>query len=254
GRVWRVVYREAEPYRKIELSRDDPDGLIKALGHENGFWRLTAQRLLVENGNMDVLSDLYRIVRDRKVDADGQAHAATHALWAIDGLKVIQSGNEAFNVVSDALKHPAPGVRKAAIQILSSIQWTEKAILDSNILDDPDPNTRLAAILSLTKAAPSVALGEKLLAISNEDSVRLDNWLAKAVYIAAAKHRNGFAAAFMKSHPDFNPTTKETKRELPTFDDGKWKTMALPQSIERAGLNLVCRLLLEKKNQTPSSA
>ncbi len=254
GRVWRVVYREAEPYRKIELSRDDPDGLIKALGHENGFWRLTAQRLLVENGNMDVLPDLYRIVRDRKVDADGQAHAATHALWAIDGLKVIQSGNEAFNVVSDALKHPAPGVRKAAIQILSSIQWTDKAILESNILDDPDPNTRLAAILSLTKAAPSVALGEKLLAISNEDSVRLDNWLAKAVYIAAAKHRGGFAAAFMKSHPDFNPTTKETKRELPTFDDGKWKTMALPQSIERAGLNIDGVVWFRKTINIPSSA
>ena len=251
GRVWRVVYRDADDYEPIRLSMDEPRQLVKALSDDNLFWRMTAQRILVESGNMDVVSDLYEIIKENRED-DGQDHAATHALWVLDGLKVIQSGNEAFRVVTGALKHRSPGVRKAAIQILSPIQWTEKAILESGVLDDPDPNTRLAAILSLVRVAPSAALGEKLLAISEEDSVRLDNWLAKAVYVAAKQHRTGFTQAFLKKNPGFIAAAGQTQRELPGFDDSSWKAMNLPQSIERAGLDMDGVVWFRKTVNMPS--
>ena len=238
GRIWRVVYRGADSDEKISLSADEPDDLVDALSNDNQFWRLTAQRLLVESKNTDVLPDLYDLVRNNEKDDQGQSYAATHALWVIDGLRAIQSGNEAFKVVAGALKHPAAGVRKAAIQILSPIQWTEREVLESGVLDDPDPNTRLAAILSLLKVAPSAAIGEKLFEISEEDKVRSDNWLAKAVYVAATHHPNGFISAFRIANPEFNSAPVETKRELATFNDASWKQMTLPQSIERAGLDM----------------
>lgn len=254
GRIWRVVYRGAEPAKKITLSADEPDELIDALSNDNRFWRMTAQRLLVESKNMDVLPELYDLVRNRDTDADGQNIAATHALWVIDGLRVIQSGNEAFKVVEEALTHPAPGVRKAAIQILSPIQWTEQAILKTGLLDDPDPNTRLAAILSLVKVTPSQALGEKLYQISQEEKVKLDNWLAKAVYVAAARHRNGFTQAFMKAHPGFHAAPPDTERELTTFDDSNWKSMELPTTIERAGLSMDGVVWFRRAVEVPASA
>lgn len=254
GRIWRVVYRDGKTSDKVTLSRDEPDACVKALGNNNQFWRMTAQRLLVESRNMEVLPKLYELIQDRSTDGQGQNFAATHALWVVDGLHVIQSGNEAFRIVSGALKHPAAGVRKAAIQILSPIQWTEQAILESGVLDDPDANTRLEAILSLVKVAPSMAIGEKLLSISNDENVRRDNWLAKAVYIAAAHHRAGFIQAFMKTNPGFDASQRETRRETATFDDAGWKTMALPQSIERAGLNIDGIVWFRKTIQLPSSA
>lgn len=254
GRVWRVVYREAKDYKPVTLSRDEPDDLIKALSSGNQFWRMTAQRLLVESGNMDVLPQLYDIIKEDKTDDQKNNFAATHALWVLQGLKVVQSGNEAFQVVTGALKNPAPGVRKAAIEILSSIQWTEKAILDAGVLDDPDPNTRLSAILSLVKVAPSVALGEKLYAISNEEDVKADNWLAKAVYVAATRHPRGFTAAFLKANPGFSPLAQESKRELASFDDREWKTMRLPQSLERAGLNIDGIVWFRKTIDLPARA
>ena len=238
GRIWRVVYRQAKDYEPIGLNREDPDGLVDALSNDNHFWRTTAQRLLVETKNMDVLPDLYDLIKKNQTAEGGQFHPATHALWVLDGLRVIQSGNEAFQVVNAALKHPAAGVRKAAVQILSGIQWTEQAILESGILDDPDPNTRLAAVLSLVKVAPSAKLGEKLFSISNEDNVKADNWLAKAVYIAATHHQNGFTEAFYKSNPDHDVSSVEKKREAVEYDDSPWEGMALPQSIERAGLDM----------------
>ena len=238
GRIWRVVYNDGRSDEAMTLSKDEPDDLIEALASDNQFWRMTAQRLLVESKNMDVLPELYDLIKDKDGDDERQHFAATHALCVLDGLRVINSGNEAFRVVSDALKHPAPGVRKAAISILSPIQWTEQAILESGVLDDPDPNTRLAAILSLARVAPSAALGEKLVSISEEEEVKSDNWLAKAVYIAATRHRNGFVTAYLKANPDFDASPLETQRELTAFDDGQWKSIDLPQSIERAGLNM----------------
>lgn len=254
GRIWRVVYREAEPYKRIELSRDDPDDLVKALTSDNHFWRMTAQRLLVESRNTDVLPSLYDLIRSDEVDAGGQNFPATHALWVLDGLRVIQSGNEAFQVVTDALKHPAAGVRKAAIQILSGIQWTDQAVLNAGILHDPDPNTRLAAILSLLKVAPSDQFGEALFGLSNEQAVKEDNWLSRAVYVAASRHQKGFIAAFRKANPDFEQTRQEKRREVASYNDTKWESMKLPQSIERAGLNMDGVVWFRKVIELPAAA
>ncbi|HEY9488251.1 MAG TPA: plastocyanin/azurin family copper-binding protein, partial [Chryseosolibacter sp.] len=254
GRIWRVVYREAPPYKAFQLDRDDPDELVAALSDDNQFWRMTAQRLLVETRNVEVLPSLYKLIRNEETDQNGERYPATHALWVLDGLGVIQSGNEAFKVVSGALKHPAPGVRKAAIEILSSIQWTDQAILESGILDDPDPNTRLTAILSLVKVSPSAALGEKLFSISNEEKIKSDNWLSKAVYIAATRHRKSFTEAFLKTNPDFQVVKLNTKRESETFNDNLWKTMTLPQSIEEAGLDIDGVVWFRKVVHLPTSA
>ncbi|MGC1242632.1 MAG: PVC-type heme-binding CxxCH protein [Chryseosolibacter sp.] len=252
GRVWRVVYREAESYKPIRLSRDEPKDLVRALSHDNQFWRITAQRLLVETKNTDVLPSLYDLIKDQKTDAQGQNLAATHALWVLDGLRVIQSGNEAYGVVTGALNHPAPGVRKAAIEILSKVQWTDQVILQSGILNDPDPNTRLTALLSLLHTAPSDPLGETLFAMSNEQAVKQDNWLAKAVYVAAARHQKGFIAAFMKANPGYTHTNMEKKREMPAFRDQEWEAMKLPQSIERAGLDMDGVVWFRKEVDVPA--
>lgn len=238
GRIWRIVHREAPEHDQLSLDADDPDQLVRALSSDNHFWRITAQRLLVERNDPDVLPELYGLVRRQKPDEQGNDFAAAHALWVIDGLRVIQSGNEAFGVVSEALKHPAPGVRKAALQILSGIQWTDQAILQSGLLHDSHANTRLAAILSLVKVQPSEALGEALYLISKEETVKLDNWLARAVYVAAARHQNGFIAAFLRENPTYRNATFEKRREAPAFDDASWSQMTLPQSIERAGLDM----------------
>lgn len=252
GRVWRVVYREAEGDKSLELDREQPQGLVEALSSDNHFWRMTAQRLLVETKNTGILPDLYDLIEKRDDEAD--SYAAIHALWTLDGMGVIRSGNEAFDVASAALKHPAPGVRKAAIQILSGIQWTEGEILKSGVLDDQDANTRLSALLSLTRVVPSEEIGRKLFEISNEDMVKADDWLAKAVYVAATHHRKGFMEAFLKANPNFDAVVKETKWEATGFDDGGWQEMKLPQTLEAAGLDIDGVVWFRKVVDIPATA
>lgn len=229
GRIWRVVYREGKKSAKLELSKDKPAELVKALGNDNLFWRLTAQRLLVERNDKAAVPELEKL-------AAGEAPAALHALWTIDGLGATATSRK---VVQDALKHKDPAVRKAAIQILSKYPRSEQEILASGILKDADANTRLAALVSLTEAAPSEAIGRELHAISLEDAVKQDEWLSKAVYAAASRHRKGFISAFMAAHPDFSVAPPAAvSREAVALNDAGWKEMSLPTHIEDAGLDI----------------
>jgi putative membrane-bound dehydrogenase-like protein len=239
GRIWRVVSHQSKQDEILQLEVDDADDLIEALGHDNMFWRLTAQRLLVERGNLDVLPKLYDLIRDEKVDELGYNYAATHALWVVDGLGALHKDDKAEGKVADALKHKSAGVRKAALQILSGGRLTEQTVVQMKILNDPDPNTRLAAILSLMDISPSAVLGKALYTLSLEEDVKNDYWLSQAVYVAANQHRDGFIAAFREANPGYaKPEIKVIQREAKDLDDTAWKTMELPQSIEKAGLDI----------------
>ena len=54
GRIYRIVAKDGKPSERPKLSKDDPKGLVAALKNDNMFWRLHAQRLLVERGDRSV--------------------------------------------------------------------------------------------------------------------------------------------------------------------------------------------------------
>jgi mono/diheme cytochrome c family protein len=60
--------------------------LVTRLSHPNGFWRDTAQRLLVERGDEAVVPDLKRLVA---TPAGSTALARLHALWTLEGLAAL---------------------------------------------------------------------------------------------------------------------------------------------------------------------
>ena len=81
GRVYRIVHDGVQrDTTRPQLSRATPAQLVQALSHPNGWWRDTAQRLLVERGGMKVVPQL-------KALATGTAPARTRvkALWVLDG-------------------------------------------------------------------------------------------------------------------------------------------------------------------------
>lgn len=204
GRIYRLTYQDAEPYEPMTLSRDEPGALVEALGNDNMFWRLTAQRLLVERGETDVLEDLYGLASNTAVDELGLNSAALHALWTIHGLGALNGSNsEALAVAVDALEHPAAGVRKAAIQVLPETAEANQAILESGVLEDSDPYTQLTAILSTIEMDPNQEAGQALYELSQDDSLMEDEWLSEALKLAAAHHEEFYrdATGMGQAHP-----------------------------------------------------
>src|SRR5262249_48037659 len=94
GRIYRVVYKGAKPHDAMSLRDPAPDQLVATLKSDNMFWRLQAQRLLVERGQRDIVPALLDLVRDQGMDEIGLNPAAVHALWTLHGLGVLD-GSEA---------------------------------------------------------------------------------------------------------------------------------------------------------------
>ncbi|MDO6518750.1 PVC-type heme-binding CxxCH protein [Zobellia uliginosa] len=238
GRIYRVVSKMNGPGQKMDLDSTDPKALVKALSHSNMFWRMTAQRLLVERGKRDVVKPLAKLVAKNKVDELNMNPAALHALWTLEGLGALEATPELYELVEKALQHPAPSVRKAALQILPKNKGSDEAILKGGMLNDKDPKVRLAALLYFSERPESVKIGNLLYQLSKEAEIVEDTWLSKALYAAASAHAKGFMQKMKLVKPNLHETKREVKRFVIDYDDSHWKTMELPQLIEDAGLDM----------------
>jgi putative membrane-bound dehydrogenase-like protein len=195
GRIYRIVARGAKAGR-TGLDPAKPDELLAALADDNLFWRLTAQRLLVEHGDRAVVPRLVVLARDQAKDAIGLNGAAVAALWTLQGLGALDGADQAaFAAAVDDLRHPSAGVRRNAVQVLPATSASASAVAASGILADADPNVRLAAFLAVSLLPPSESLGAQLFEQSHDPVTLLDPYLPLALRIAAAQHGQGFLAA-----------------------------------------------------------
>lgn len=192
GRIYRVVRDGAAQVASKSLQDAPPEELVAALQSDNLLWRRQAQRLLVERGKLDVLSLLVALVQDHKVDEIGINPGAIHALWTLQGLGAIDAAHGvALRAALAALQHPSAGVRRTSLQVIPRDESALKALLESGVLQDPEPQVRLSALLALAEMPPSAHVAKELVAILAR-SQTLDRWLTDAVTAAAAQHDHLF--------------------------------------------------------------
>ncbi len=216
GRVYRIVYKKAPAYAPMALSRTNTAGLLAALESDNMFWRMTAQRLIVESKNTALLPELYKIMAKPDMDEVGLNSPAVHALWTVHGLGALSGNNaEAIQAVAKALAHKAPGVRKAAIEVMPQTSQALKQIQQLGLLNDPNLNVRMAAVMAAAQSPASDAVGAVLYQASLRPDNEKDEWMARALFAAAAVHRTGFLAEAAKNPlPESTPETSLSRRLL----------------------------------------
>jgi putative membrane-bound dehydrogenase-like protein len=180
GRIYRVGYNKAPAYMPVSLKT--PAECVAALSNSNLFWRLQAQRLLVERGNKDVVPALVALLGSAKTDEIGLAPGAIHALRTLEGLGVLP-----MDVLARAMKHSSAAVRKQAVQVLPRTAASAKLILDQKMLNDKDSLVVLHSILALIESPSSPAVEAAMarkMAVSQKTT---DRWIpdALAAYVMA---------------------------------------------------------------------
>jgi uncharacterized protein len=248
GRIYRISYRGAPAAPKRSLSTKDPKGLLEALASDNMFWRLTAQRLLIERGQKDVVPQLVALVGNKSVDAVGINGGAMHALWTLKGLGEIESpDSEGYRAATTALHDPAAGVRKAATMVLPKSARSAGTIIGAGLLRDPDLHTRLAATLVIADMPDVPDIGTEIYKESQKPENFTDRWLSRALYIAASRHKAGFTTAYKadKNAVPFDALPVALRLgalkpdwRVPTSKDiaADWKDMQVPGNWESKGL------------------
>ena len=111
GRIWRIVHDTTRRVRAPRLSTAPPAELVQALSHANGWWRDTAQQLLVQRGETSVVPQLKQLAAQSP-----DWRARLHALWTLDGLDAIEPAQ-----VERALADKSADVRASALRL--SERW-----------------------------------------------------------------------------------------------------------------------------------
>lgn len=242
GRIYRLAYKKAKNSKTISLDANNPAQLTATLKNDNLLWRMHAQRLLVERGEKDVLEDLFAIIENTTTDEIGLNSPAVHALWTLHGLGVLDGSHQkALRTAETALKHPAAGVRKAAVQVLPKTQQSLDKMLAAGVLDDPDAHTRLAAILTLADLPALDNIGGVLLRLSQDETLRKDEWLGKAVYVAMTRHKNQLIETLYEEKPDLLAEDLMKEEEAPDWldlnlDVSAWGELEAPGPWERSDI------------------
>jgi mono/diheme cytochrome c family protein len=174
GRIWRIVPRDRALRAMPRMSKEPSASLVPILNDADGWWRDTAQRLLVERRATEEASAIRTLARTANTP-----WGRLHAWWTLEGLGVltiqdalgaaqdesdvvVEAGarllegfvneSEAFGTLSTLCTHPS---RRVRIQALLSIG----ASRDERIVDffsrvvaraPDDPILRAAAISGLS--------------------------------------------------------------------------------------------------------
>jgi mono/diheme cytochrome c family protein/glucose/arabinose dehydrogenase len=151
GRIWRIVADGAAPAPMPMLSKATSEELVSQLSNPNGWWRDTAQRLLVERHDMRMEPPLERIVAGKSAGATPIARV--HALWTLAGIDALED-----DVAAEATKDADSRVRLAALRAGEPMirKRTGPALIAAmaKLADDPDPAVQVQ-VLSL--ASPDMA-------------------------------------------------------------------------------------------------
>lgn len=140
GRIYRVVHTTRDLDRRPRLEHDDIGAWVQHLGHPNGFWRDTAQRLIVESGDTSAVEPVRKLV----LGSDNELEVL-HALWTLEGL-----GQMNEEVIVEALAAESFWIRMAALRLsepfLDNGSVREKVLASAN---DPRVEVRRQLLFTL---------------------------------------------------------------------------------------------------------
>ncbi len=175
GRIWRIVHESSRKRARPSLDRASDTQLVAALADPNHWYRINAQRLLVDRKTKGAIPALETMAKS------GSALARIHAMWTLEGLGALQPG-----AIADSLSAPDPGVRRHGIRLTAPrlLNWgLRNRVLE--MANDPDPQVRYEAAL-LIAGMPEEEAFPALVDIAKQDQA--DPWF-QTVALSNARYR-----------------------------------------------------------------
>ncbi len=149
GRIWRLAYDGIERDRtQPRMLNETPAQLVAHLSHPNGWWRDTAQQLLVLRQDQSVVPALQQIVR-----TSGNLLARFHALWTLEGLGALDAA-----LVRAQMADPVPAMRIQAVRASETLYKAGDVSFGKDyraLTKDADTDVAIQAMLTLGLFKPA---------------------------------------------------------------------------------------------------
>jgi mono/diheme cytochrome c family protein len=153
GRIYRIVRDGEKLFDRPRMAKAPTTQLIEYLSHPNGWWRDTAQRLLVERKDETVVPALREMAC-----SDGNPVHRVQALWTAHGIAGTDNETLMAALVDADSKVRATGVRLADARMND---WNVVGAMVS-LKDDPSADVRLQFVLTMSGAKQDAAVADVL--------------------------------------------------------------------------------------------
>ena len=111
GRIYRLMHETTKPGPQPHMLDETSAELVAHLDHPNGWWRDTAQKLLVLRADKSVAPALAAMAR-----GNASHLARIHALWTLEGIGALDA-----TLVRETLRDTHPQVRATALRVTESL-------------------------------------------------------------------------------------------------------------------------------------
>ncbi len=145
GRIYRMVPDGRKPGPQPRMLDETPAQLVAHLANPNGWWRDTAQTLLVTRRDLSVVPALMTMAATH-----ADTNARIHALWTLQGLDALPKES-----IIAAMKNAVPRVRRAAVQLAEPWLRNKDADIAKTLaatLTDTDAQVRIQLFLAYRAA------------------------------------------------------------------------------------------------------
>ena len=153
GRIWRLVYDGVKRDRSDALDRDatmphmnneSPAQLVTHLGHPNGWWRDTAQQLLVLKQDKSIVPTLQNMLK-----TSNNLLEKFHVMWTLEGLGALDAAT-----VRQQMEDREPRMRVQAIRASETLYKAGDKSFAADykrMTQDPDVDVVIQAMLTMNR-------------------------------------------------------------------------------------------------------
>lgn len=154
GRIWRIVPDNFKQPAWPKLASASSADLVKTLSHPNGWWRDTAQRLLVERNDSKMAKPLYKIAGGK--DPEATPLGKLHALRVLQGMDALDDEVNAAAAADADWRVRLTALQVSEVSIHKHIfPRTQKALVAA--AKDPSSAVQLEVLMMGTPDLPDVA-------------------------------------------------------------------------------------------------
>lgn len=204
GRIYCLEHKDFQAGPQPRMLDESTEELVAHLSHANGWWRDTAQKLIILRKDRDsVVPHLERLVREGTSEL-----GRLHALWTLEGMGQVDAA-----LVAKALKDASSIVRTSAVRVAEPFMREEsEVVLDA--LVGPLPRDTEMVVQFLNSLASSGSVSPELIAMA-ADLVEVygDSEVVQAVMKARRSALNAKLSAAAQK--------KQGARFAKAMEDGK---------------------------------
>ena len=226
GRIYRITptgAKAADWVKGLKLGDASSKELVTQLANKNSWWRLNAQRLLMDRADKSIVPDLIALSK-----STASPEGRLHALWSLEGLGVLTP-----DIISQALKDPVAGVRENAIKLAEIHLKLSPKIADHLLPLQNDTDAKVRFQLLCTLGSLNTPQAEQVRNKLLFQDIN-DKWVQIAALSASSSHSGSLLTLVLKNFKLDVPAYGSLVQRLTTMAGAGPDKIAIKRLIEQA--------------------